>query len=146
VVEVPSIRCVDGGLVVEAPSYEVSRLTIPCHEALERASNRVEDAGHTYRITLAGRIPLGVIEAVLGAGTEQHRGLRLDIEPPYPGEWPEDAVAWYERGQWVPCPAPHCGRALVWYEAGYVPGYRVCTRGHHAQLSDDGRAARPVRD
>ena len=26
----------------------------------------------------------------------------------------------------VLCPVDGCGQALVWYEAGYVPGYRVC--------------------
>jgi hypothetical protein len=26
----------------------------------------------------------------------------------------------------VPCPVDGCGQMLVWYEAGYVPGYRVC--------------------
>ena len=26
----------------------------------------------------------------------------------------------------VPCPVPGCGQTVVWYEAGYVPGYRVC--------------------
>lgn len=26
----------------------------------------------------------------------------------------------------VPCPVPGCDHELVWYEAGYVPGYRVC--------------------
>ena len=34
-------------------------------------------------------------------------------------------------GRWgaitdVPCPVPGCGQTVVWYEAGYVPGYRVC--------------------
>lgn len=26
----------------------------------------------------------------------------------------------------VPCPVAGCDQTLVWYEAGYVPGYRVC--------------------
>lgn len=39
-------------------------------------------------------------------------------------------VPQHERG-WhlvtgVPCPVEGCGQTLVWYEAGYVPGYRVC--------------------
>lgn len=28
----------------------------------------------------------------------------------------------------VPCPVRGCDQAVVWYEAGYVPGYRVCMR------------------
>jgi hypothetical protein len=26
----------------------------------------------------------------------------------------------------VPCPVAGCRNTVVWYEAGYVPGYRVC--------------------
>lgn len=26
----------------------------------------------------------------------------------------------------VPCPVSGCQHTVVWYEAGYVPGYRVC--------------------
>ncbi len=26
----------------------------------------------------------------------------------------------------VPCPVPGCKQTVVWYEAGFVPGYRVC--------------------
>lgn len=26
----------------------------------------------------------------------------------------------------VPCPVGGCKHTVVWYEAGYVPGYRVC--------------------
>jgi hypothetical protein len=33
----------------------------------------------------------------------------------------------------VPCPVEGCEQTLLWYEAGYVPGYRVCM----APLSGD---------
>jgi hypothetical protein len=26
----------------------------------------------------------------------------------------------------VPCPVEGCDNTVLWYEAGYVPGYRVC--------------------
>ncbi len=26
----------------------------------------------------------------------------------------------------VPCPVEGCDHTVLWYEAGYVPGYRVC--------------------
>lgn len=142
------------GLIIEPPTDEY-RLTVPAREALERAGNEVTEIASTtpstyriYRITLGGRMPRGLVECLIGRGgrgDEQHRALRMSDEPEYPGEWP-DAVAWHEHGQWVPCPAPRCGRALVWYEAGYVPGYRACTAGHHAQLSKDGRSAQSVYD
>jgi len=28
----------------------------------------------------------------------------------------------------VPCPVPGCDQTVIWYEAGYVPGYRVCMK------------------
>lgn len=34
----------------------------------------------------------------------------------------------------VPCPVEGCDQTVVWYEAGYVPGYRVC-------MAQSGRAA-----
>lgn len=146
---------------VQPPVYDRLRMTIPVREALERRTRDALGAGNevwlddlppsaclpghsTYSVRLV-RPPLGIVEVLIGHGNEQHRGLRLDSEPEYPGEWPEDsgAVAWHERGQWVPCPV--CGAALVWYEAGYVPGYRICLRQHHAQLSSDGRSAKSTR-
>lgn len=43
---------------------------------------------------------------------------RLQVRDPY--YW--DAVTD------VPCPVEGCDQTVVWYEAGYVPGYRVCMR------------------
>lgn len=147
----------------EAPSYSGMRMTIPAREALERMGNDVSVDGNgtgpgvpdgsmlpstfvthhqTYRVTLR-RPPAGVVLCTIGRGAEQHRGLRLADEPEYPGEWSGDVIAWHDRGDWVPC--PQCGGALVWYEAGYVPGYRLCTSGHHVQLSRDGHSAKLVR-
>lgn len=39
----------------------------------------------------------------------------------------------HDKGFWasvtnIPCPIPDCEQELVWYEAGYVPGYRVCMK------------------
>ncbi|MDE3097253.1 MAG: hypothetical protein KGK07_14790 [Chloroflexota bacterium] len=62
-------------------------------------------------------------------------------EPPYPGEWPEGkGITWWERDMWTPCPT--CGAALLWCEAGAVPGWRICLAGHACQLADDGRSAK----
>jgi len=147
-------------IVAEPPVYESLRLTIPAREALVRAGNQVRQMSSAqaepaqldpalppslqrlgvplYETTLVAP-PAGLVLCLIGQGDEQHRGLRLSDEPAYPGEWRDSGIAWHERGSWVPC--PRCGSALVWYEAGYVPGWRICTRGHHAQLSSDGRAA-----
>lgn len=134
---------------IAAPAYGPLRLTIPAREALDRNGNHVERVagefvGPMYRVTLAGDIPAGVVLCLIGYGSDQHRGLRLDDEPEYPGEWRDGGLSWAERGSWVPC--PQCGAALVSHEAGYVPGYRVCARAphHHAQLDDGGRAATSV--
>lgn len=133
-------------LRVTLPVYDGLRLTIPAKEALEKAGNRITETatstGTRYAVEVS-RPPYGIVMCLIGQGNDQHHGLRLENEPAYPGEWPESAVAWYERGEWVPC--PQCGAALVWFEAGYVPGYRICTVGHHVQLSEDGRTASAVR-
>lgn len=57
----------------------------------------------------------------------------------------------------VSCPVEGCDQTVVWYEAGYVPGFRVCMEGavardvsvfnhsskrHH--FIADGTAAEPV--
>jgi hypothetical protein len=136
---------------VAAPVHESLRLTVPAREKLERLGNGIERNGETsgmgaplYRVTLAGYMPSTIVLCLIGHGPEQHRGLRLQDEPAYPGEWPEGTLAWHEHGDWVPC--PDCGRPLVWYEAAYVPGYRVCSSAphHHAKLSADGRSAKAV--
>ncbi len=122
------------------PCYEI-RLTIPAREALERAGNSIDrppSATGTPIVELR-RPPRGrdrlVIVALIGS---TDTAARMEDEPRWPGEC--DATTCV-RGEWVPCPHPRCGRALVWYEAGYVAGYRICLRGHHAQLSPDGRSA-----
>lgn len=139
------------------PVYGPLRLTVPAREALIRAGNSVSVAtdvyvdpdpealdprrppslqrsrAQTWHVQLV-RAPRG-IERVWILSYGQYAGLRLRDEPAYPGEI---SAAWWERGEWTPC--PRCGLALVWYEAGYVPGYRICLAGHHAQLSDDGRS------
>lgn len=44
-------------------------------------------------------------------------------------EMPSDgAVAWWEPVTDVPCPVAGCDQTVAWYEAGYVPGYRICMR------------------
>lgn len=143
-------------LKIEAPTYGLAghplRLTIPVREALEahhNMVNRIAGSDDWWSVRLSGIVPKGIVECLIDnnrtlATHQQYRGLRLINEPKYPGEWAEEAIAWWERGAWVPCPVRRCGRALVWYEVGYVPGYRVCTRGHHVQLSQDGRNAKPV--
>lgn len=136
-------RC-DG---IAAPEHGGLRLTVPAREALLRAGNRVvcirvvPAGAETWDVTLCGSVPPGLVLDVLGDAT---RALRLDDEPGWPGAYPDSVVAWNERGEWIPCPM--CGAALVWWEAGYVPGYRICARAphHHAQLSEDGRTAATV--
>lgn len=41
---------------------------------------------------------------------------------------PADSGDYWDAVTTVPCPVPGCGQTVVWYEAGYVPGYRVCMR------------------
>ena len=133
---------------------EQYRATIPTIEAILREpGNRVErpagvkvrpgsvfgaaqEPSGLWAIWLA-RPPAGIIVVrILGSSDV---AIRMADEPEYPGEVP---AAWHERGEWTPCPAQGCGRALLWAEAGYVPGYRVCAGGgHYSLLSPDGRRA-----
>ncbi len=155
---------------VETPVFGPLRLTIPAREALERGGNRVALGACTYiaderrtdlppsarprtgvaqyAVTLCGTVPGDLLLCAIAAGGagEAECGLRLADEPPYQGEWPDQVIGWYERADWLPCPVPDCGRALMRYEAGYVPGYRVCVGGehHHVQVSADGRRAKAV--
>jgi hypothetical protein len=137
-------------IVAEPPVYMDLRMTIPVREALERAGNYITSLGvgdfgfPVFDVELCGIVPPGIVEVCIGEGATQHWGLRLVSEPPYPDEWPPEEVQ-RDYGAWVPCPHEGCGRALVWFEAGYVPGYRLCTQGHHAQLSEDWRSAKAVR-
>lgn len=105
--------------------YEV-RATIPALEALATAGAIIDPLGppeYLVRITLGPRMPRGIVAALLPAG---ETGIRLAAEQPYPIEYP---TLW-EQAAWLPC--PKCGAPVVWYEAGYVPGYRVCAGpGHH---------------
>lgn len=132
---------------VAMPEIEC-RLTVPAHEAIERhhPDNRVHGEGMLARVTLAAPPP-GLVVTFAPLNPHNERGawvpaVRTHEEPPWPLE---SEAAWQDVGEWVPCPA--CGASLVWYEAGYVPGYRVCSRAphHHCQLANDGRTARLVK-
>lgn len=104
-----------------------TRMTIPAREALERVST-VRDDAYYYQ-----RPPVGVVTVLApmieaGAPTMGRMvALRLADEPPFPGEIANPDM-WMEV-ELTPC--PKCGAALVWYEAGYVPGYRVCAGPKH---------------
>ena len=50
------------------------------------------------------------------------RGVR-DHEVYYLPPSPED---YWRAVTGCACPVPGCGQTVVWWEAGYVPGYRVC--------------------
>lgn len=81
-----------------------------------------------WNIVLGRRMPPGIVAVPLPQWP--WIGLRLDTDPPYPGESPD---TWLQAG-WLPC--PKCGAPVVWYEAGYVRGYRVCARPpyHHLMV------------
>lgn len=121
------------------------RLTIPAREVIESAGGRAEmeaeDASlcgvRTYTVTLARMLPPGLLPVATRIAPERGHGyheitsLRLAVEPEYPGEC---EAGYWARLDWTPCPT--CGAPLVWYEAGYVPGYRVCAgKKHHHWLA-----------
>ena len=116
-------------------AYQISH-GVRC--ALERAGNRLVSWPGDHRLCYVEIIhpPAGLELVPIGPG---NLALRLATEPSPPGEWPAESVPWWERGQWVPC--PECGYALLWCEAGFVPGWRICLAGHACLLADDGRSA-----
>jgi hypothetical protein len=105
-----------------------ARMTIPAREALQKVST-VENDAYYFAAPPHGVIAVlaPIIDAVIPAGGYMTAFRCLD-EPPFPGEQPN-------RDMWIEVdltPCPKCGAALVWYEAGYVPGYRVCAgKSHH---------------
>lgn len=109
-----------------------ARATIPVVEALRAAGATLEplpSPAMGYRITLGDTMPSGIIAA--HHDEAPHVVLRMANEPEYPGEHPD----YWLQVQWTPCPV--CGAPVVWYEAGYVPGYGVCSRPpHHHSLAE----------
>lgn len=106
--------------------YEDLRMTIPVRELLMRHGATVVQVVEDWMVTLGSRMPEGIL-AVQTIG-EWRIALRLGSEP----HWPMEVEAgWDVRACWLPC--PKCGAPLVWCEAGYVPGYRVCAKApyHH---------------
>lgn len=117
------------------------RLTIRAREALIAAGADIQPAdapmvpamaggwepaiGQYWDVALGQRCPPRVLvrETFGVAGYT----MRLDDEPAWPNEIANVPI-W---GQLDLTPCPHCGAALAWYEAGYVPGYRVCAGPQH---------------
>lgn len=118
---------------IHPPSYTV-RATIPVIESLVRhgaVCDRVlTPHGQVYHVCIGESMPEGIVATTVGGPPYVDACLRMSYEPGYqPFEYPDMWV----QGAWLPCPA--CGAPVVWYEAGYVPGYRVCTRPpHHHSL------------
>ena len=112
------------------PITRLARATIPAVEALQAAGATVvqAQAPGVYEITLGDRMPDGIVAVHLNE--QPHLGLRLLSELAYPVEYPD----YWGQVDWTPC--PECQAPLLWYESGYVPGYRVCTRPpHHHSLA-----------
>jgi len=109
-----------------APLVYEARATIPVVEALQAAGAKVEPLPggehQIYRITLGKTMPKGIVAKSVPHSGHWSYGLRMDNEPEYPTEHPD---MWLQV-DFTPC--PKCGAPVVWYEAGYVPGYRVCNQ------------------
>ena len=108
------------------------RATIPVLEAVLQAGGSYVPLVNTdngYLITLSDKMPACIIAVHLNRSTPRI-GLRLESEERYPQEFPD----YWETVNFTPCPV--CQAPIVWYEAGYVPGYRVCTKApHHHSLA-----------
>lgn len=121
------------------------RLTIPAREALAQAGATISPAespsimvngeweastASHWTVALGDRCPQGLV--VTKEYGSHALCIRCDNEPEWPGGEHQD---FWSQVDLTPCPT--CGAALVWYEAGYVPGYRVCAgpQHHHWQAA-----------
>ena len=100
------------------------RMTLSAREALEESGAIFSLNGDYYLVELGQKMPKGIVAARVPG--EDCIAIRLENEMPYPDEFES---SWWEQAEWLPCPV--CSAPLVWYEAGYVPGYRVCTSPSH---------------
>lgn len=109
-----------------APHHRV-RLTIPAREALEAHGAEIileDPVEKFYQVTPGPTVPEGIVAVILTGPSPL--GLRMENEPEYPGEC---EISRWAQVDFTPC--PKCGHALIWYEAGFVPGYRVCCGPKH---------------
>lgn len=123
------------GLPIELQAHERVRLTIPAREALQAAGARIapepndgEPQTYTVQLDAKREVPKGLVACRI-VGTD-HVGIRMEIEP----EYPHETQSLWDQVAFSGC--PQCGKPLLWYEAGHVPGYRVCTgESHHHVLA-----------
>ncbi len=122
------------GAKFEPHTFAHVRVTVPAREELERVGcilTQTHIDPPLFDVRMSDIAPIGMIATRI-LNTD-HLGLRLEIEPKFPGEI---GHAYYEQMAFTPCPI--CGATLVWYEAGYVPGYRVCVKApHHHSMPED---------
>lgn len=104
------------------------RMTIAAREALIGVST-IRDNAYYYQTP-----PPGIV--VVLAPVNEDGAPASGYAPAYRfANEPQFAWERANTGMWLEIdltPCPKCGAALVWYEAGYVPGYRVCAgKAHH---------------
>jgi len=119
---------------VKTPTYVV-RATIPVVEKLKKHKNIISEIsslnGILYKVQLSGTLPDDIIACHTNETQFIDASLRLQNEPEYPNEYKD----YWKQVDWLPC--PECSSAIIWYEAGYVPGYRICSkRPYHHCLAD----------
>lgn len=118
--------------------HDAVRMTLPVREALVAAGATVTpissgpDQIAVYHVRLGDRIPAGIVATT--TDVSEHGWiptLRMTHEPDF-SEFCRTADVHWTSVDWTPC--PKCGAPLVWYEAGYAPGYRVCSRPPHHHM------------
>lgn len=115
-----------------APVTHEVQATIPVIESLQKTGTIITPLAMPsigYKILLGDKMPKGIVAVHLNH-SEPRIGLRMESEDPYPQEYSD----YWATVDFTPCPV--CQAPVVWYEAGYVPGYRVCTKApHHHSLA-----------
>ena len=110
-------------------------LTPAAQEALSAAGARLLPESDprgpisTHTVLLGVSVPEGLVATRFAQS--DGLGIRMKDDAPFDDEI---GHAYWEQAHFLPC--PECGAPLVWYEAGFVPGYRVCARFpyHHVLI------------
>ena len=98
-----------------APIVREAGATIPVVSEFDKAgvtAVRVEDESW-YIITLGKIMPKGIVAVHINK--KPHLALRMEDEPPWPGEYPD----YWQQVDWTPCPKPG---------AGHLVRSRLCAR------------------
>lgn len=125
---------------IAPPVINGVRMTPKARKALKKAGHKVkaENADlKTFSVTLCGRrMPRLCVEIRL-VDCLEYPCIHVPNDRYFSlwrsGCW--DGQSWqniWRDAEWMTC--PRCKAPITWYEAGFVPGYRICLGNAHHHL------------